>query len=80
MLPSSAGRESDGRPSYPYITGFLQGTLKTAIRQIEGGTDPFETRDYLQAAFDQTEIWTDPYDSPKKDGRKTDEDKRPTQE
>ncbi len=72
LHPLTWGRESDGTPSYPYITGWLQGTLKNAIRNLEtvrlthGGTfdSVGEVIDDLQQAFDQAELWTDPYDSP----------------
>ena len=72
LHPVTWGRESDGRPSYPYITGWLQGTLKNAIHNLEtvrlthGGTfdSVGEVIEDLQNAFDQVKLWTEPYDSP----------------
>ncbi len=69
LQPASYGRESDGRPSYPYITGWLQGSVRNAILQLQHPTtfSVEEVIDDLQNAFDQSEAWTQPYDSPTKE-------------
>ncbi len=68
LLPVIYGRETDGTPSYPYITGWLEGTIGTAIRQLRKGdyTVPHiqGVIEDLQQALDQVTLWTKPYDSP----------------
>ncbi len=66
LHPLTWGRESDGTPSYPYITGWLQGSIQNAIRQLKSPAySAEEVIDDLQLSFDQAEAWCEPYDSPK---------------
>ncbi len=73
LMPSIWGRESDGTPSYPYITGWLQGSIQNAIRQLKSLSSPQRPSmaeiipiiEDLQRSFDQAEVWCEPYDSPK---------------
>ena len=58
-------RRSDGTPNYPYITGFLIGTVTNAVERLNlhPETDPSTSREqikvYLQENLDLAIVWAE---------------------
>ena len=61
---SQFGRQSDGTPSYPYITGYLVGRTYNTIERLKSGYTTEEVISYLQETLKQENLWSEPFDSP----------------